>query len=227
MVGWDELLSYWPLVFANGIIDTLLGLLIGVLVVARIAARRAKVEWTTWLMSKDAEPYMDKLALRVIKQLPSAPVIPPFPPIPKVEDFMEAIEPRIAGLEERINQPIDLDLGPIVKEVTENVVREVDKVRAVIDGKIGYLAKVEKQGGEAIAQEVVNQAMEDRGINPNGAQGRLYKRLKALMADSKWQKANPAAAAGVDAVLGEMEEGLSTESGTTSSVTRTTRRVGR
>ncbi|SRR6266511_1894211 len=204
MVGWEELLSYWPLVFANGVIDTLLGLAIGVLVVARIAARRAKVEWTTWLMSKEAEPYMEKLAEVVIKKLPA---------IPSTDSFMEKIEPRIQGLEERISQPLDLDLGPIVKEVTENVVKEVDKIRAVIDGKLGWEKKIEKQTGEAIVEQVVEAKMEAAGINPRGGQGVLYKRFKALLQDGKWVKEHPAAAAGIDAIVAEMETGEASSGG--------------
>ncbi len=204
MPDWSDI---YVLVFANGVIDTLLGLAIGIFVVARIAARRAKEEWTAWLMSKDSEPYMDKLAARVIKQLPAPPVIPPFPKIPTTDDFMEKIEPRIQGLEERISQPLDLDLGPIVKEVTENVIKEVDKVRAVIDGKLGWEKKIEKQTGEAIAEQIIEAKMEGAGINPRGGQGVLYKRFKALLQDGKWTKEHPAAAAGIDAIVAEMETG--------------------
>lgn len=208
-------LDFWPLIFSNGLVDTLLGLLIGVYVVAR-AARK---QWTDWLMSKEADPYMDRLAARVLAKLP------PMPKVPTTDDFMAAIEPRIQGLEERISQPIDLDLGPIVKEVTENVTREVDKVRAVIDGKIGWEKKVEKQTAEVIADQLSREAMEARGIDPNGGQARLYKRLKDLMSDGKWQKEHPAAAAGVDALLGEMESeagGLNLTTGPSSSAPRRT-----
>jgi len=218
MVDWGDI---YVLVFANGMIDTLLGLAIGVLVVARIAARRAKVEWTTWLMSKDAEPYMDKLALRVINKLPA---------IPTTEAFMEKIEPRIQGLEDRISQPLDLDLGPIVKEVTQNVVTEVDRIRAVIDGKMGWAAKVEKQTNELIASEVGQEVMESALSSLSPGQRKLYTRFKSYLADEKWVKANPAAAVGAEALIAEFESGFALNPGGRSSNARSstaTRRVGR
>jgi len=186
------------LVFLNGIVDTILGLAIGVFVVARFAVRG----WKNWLMSKESEPYMDRVAVRVIAKLPPYPVIPK---VPSIEDFMEALEPRISGLEERVNQPIELDLDPMIVKLTQNITAEVDKIRAVIDGKTGWMKKVEKQTDEVIAQEGAQIIMESRGLSPG--QRRLYTRFKAMLADEKWTKANPAAAAGLDALVAEFEQG--------------------
>lgn len=176
----------------NALIDSILGVVIALIVVARVVRK----QWTTWLMSKESEPYMDRVADRVIAKAPK---------VPSTDDFLEAIEPRISGLEERINEPIQLDLDPVIMKVTENVRVEVDKIRAVIDGKTGWMKKIEKQTDEVIAQEGANIVMEAKGLS--AGQRRLYTRFKAMLADTKWTKANPAAAAGLDAIVAEFEQG--------------------
>jgi len=50
------------LVTLNALIDSILGVVIALIVVARVVRK----QWTTWLMSKDSEPYMDRVAERVI-----------------------------------------------------------------------------------------------------------------------------------------------------------------
>jgi len=195
------------LVSLNAVIDSILGVVIALGIVSWVVRRQNE----KWLDSEKGKRYMDKLADHVIAKLP---------PLPTTEKFMEAIEPRISGLEERINEPIQLDLAPIVKEVTGNVIAEVDRIRAVIDGKMGWLAKVDKKTGEAIAEQVGGAVLEQSGMSPG--QQRIYKRFKALLADAKWQKENPAAAAGIDALVAEMEE----SSGSVSSGSRSTGRRG-
>jgi len=180
------------LVSLNAVIDSVLGLVIGLWLVAKAAGRRALRGWTVWLESKDADPYLDRMAQRVIAKIPAYPVIPE---IPKVDDFLEAIEPRLQGFEERLNQPIQLDLDPVIDKVTGNVIAEVDKIRAVIDGKIGFFKKVGAGVGEAATEHVMEQVALQAGVDPTQAQ--ILGELEALLGDPAWVKAHPAAAVGL------------------------------
>src|SRR5438876_11627481 len=97
------------LVTLNAIIDSILGLVIALLVVSRVVRK----QWTNWLQSKEADPYLDRVGERVVAKLPSMPKVPTpqeivaaIPPIkvPTTEDFMEAIEPRLQGFEDVNNK---------------------------------------------------------------------------------------------------------------------------
>src|SRR5439155_26667749 len=130
-----EMLS---LVTLNAVIDSILGLVIALIVVARVVRK----QWTKWLKSREADPYLDRVAERVIAKLPS------MPKVPTTDEFMEAMEPRLNEFEEVLNKPVDLNLGPMGREVTDSVSAEVNKVRTTIEGYRGVLEKRGTQAGE-------------------------------------------------------------------------------
>src|SRR5712691_1793358 len=131
MVDWSDIV--W-LIFGNGIVDTLLGVAIGILVTAKFSVKF----WKTWLMSKDADSYIDRVADRAADQVAAK------------------LEPRLTAFEERLAAPVQIDLQPIVAMVTADMLPkvrdEVDRVRAFIDGKIGWVKKVGKGMGEAVTE---------------------------------------------------------------------------
>ena len=53
------------LVTLNAIIDSILGLVIALLVVSRVVRK----QWTKWLQSKEADPYLDRVGERVVAKL--------------------------------------------------------------------------------------------------------------------------------------------------------------
>src|SRR5439155_18690702 len=91
----------------------LFSLLWGLYIVARQAGKIGVKRWTEWLMSKDSEPYMDRLAERVIKKLPPV-AIPQLPKVPTTEEIVGAFDERLEEIEEQLSKPVDVDLGPIV-----------------------------------------------------------------------------------------------------------------
>src|SRR2546425_489876 len=147
MVDWSDIV--W-LIFGNGIVDTLLGVAIGILVTAKFSVKF----WKTWLMSKDADAYIDRVADRAADQVAAK------------------LEPRLTAFEERLSAPVQIDLAPIVQMVSAEIVpkvkEEIERVRAVIDGKIGWVRKVGKQTGEVIAEAVGDGVLEEAGIDPDG-----------------------------------------------------------
>ena len=175
----------------NAIIDSILGLVIALLVVSRVVRK----QWTNWLQSKEADPYLDRVGERVVAKLPS------MPKVPTTEDFMEAIEPRLQGFEDVINKPLDLDLGPITREVID----EVSKIRSQIEGHLGFLKKVGKNVGETVVEEAGNEALQAAGIDPHGGQAVLMKKLGLLLQDEKWVTEHRAAAIGLEALQAEMK----------------------
>jgi len=175
----------------NAIIDSILGLVIALLVVSRVVRK----QWTNWLRSKEADPYLDRVADRVIAKLPS------MPKVPTTEDFMEAIEPRLQGFEDVINKPLDLDLGPITREIVD----EVAKISSRIEGHLGFMKKVGKNVGEAVVEEAGNEALQAAGIDPHGGQAVLMKKLGLLLQDEKWVTEHRAAAIGLEALQAEMK----------------------
>ncbi len=179
------------MVTLNAIIDSILGLVIALLVVSRVVRK----QWTSWLQSKEADPYLDRVGERVVAKLPS------MPKVPTTEDFMEAIEPRLQGFEDVINKPLDLDLGPITREVID----EVSKIRSQIEGHLGFLKKVGKNVGEAVVEEAGNEALQNAGIDPHGGQAVLMKKLGLLLQDEKWVTEHRAAAIGLEALQAEMK----------------------
>src|SRR3989442_937574 len=148
MVDWSDIV--W-LIFGNGIVDTLLGVAIGILVTAKFSVKF----WKTWLMSKDADTYIDRVAGRAADQVAAK------------------LESRLTAFEERLSAPVQLDLAPIVEMVTASVVprvtSEIEGIRAWLDGKIGWVRKVGKQTGDVIAEAVGEGALEEAGIDPDGA----------------------------------------------------------
>jgi len=152
-------------------------LFVAIFAVPRLAGKKARMAWTAWLLSPDAEPYMDRLADRV----------------------MAKMEPRLTGFEDRLNQPVDINLQPIVAMVTESVVprvkEEVAKVREVIDGKLGFARKVAKGAGEALTEAIGEQALEAAGVDP--AEAEIVNYIDGLLEDKEWTKEHPAAAIGL------------------------------
>jgi len=153
-------------------------LIVAVLVVPRLAGKKGVQFWTAWLMSPAAEPYIDKVADRVEAKM----------------------EPRLMAFEERLGEPVQIDLVPIVGMVTESLVprvkEEVDKVRSAVDGHLGFLKKVGNQAGEIVAEVVGEEALARTGVDP--AQAVLRNRLGALLKDQEWVKAHPAGALGLE-----------------------------
>mgnify|MGYP001598744308 CR=1 FL=1 len=150
-------------------------LLVAILVVPRLAGKKARAAWTAWLMSPEADPYLDRVADRVEAKM----------------------EPRLMAFEEQLGQPIQLDLAPIVAMVTESVVprvkEEVEKVRAVIDGKLGFARKVAKGAGEAITEAIAEEA----AANVDPAEAEIVNYIDELIGDKEWTKEHPAAAIGL------------------------------
>lgn len=191
------------LVSLNAVIDSVLGLVIGLWLVARKAGQWARRDWTAWLESPEADPYLDRVADHVIAKIK----------VPKTEDFMAAIEPRLQGFEDRLAQPVEVDLVPIVELVSASVVPkirdEVTAIRSVIEGKIGWIRKVGKQTGEAIAEVAGNEALEEAGIDPDDAD--MVGSLENMLNDSEWVKKHPGAAFGLRLLkkqLGNSSEGI-------------------
>lgn len=151
----------------------LVSLFVALFIVPKLAGKKSKDRLVAFLSSEDSDPLWDKAADRV----------------------MVKIEPRLSGFEDRLNQPIQLDLAPIVAQVTANVGEQVEKVRAVIDGKLGWARKVAKQGGEAVAEAIGEQAAEAAGLDP--AQAEIVDYMDGLLDDKEWTKAHPAAAVGL------------------------------
>jgi len=154
-----------------------LSLVWGLLIVARRAGKLGVRFWTAWLMSKEADPYMDRVAERV----------------------MVKMEPRLSGFEDRINQPVQLDLLPIVAMVEDRLAprfaSEVDRVRTFIDGKIGWVKKVGKETGEFVAERAGEAALAEAGIDP--AESELLGELEATLADKEWVAEHRAGAFGL------------------------------
>ena len=72
------------LIFANGLVDTLLGLAIGIAVVAKIAARKSKENLVTFLTGDESEALWAKQASRVVKAMQ-----------PQIDDRMGRMEALI------------------------------------------------------------------------------------------------------------------------------------
>src|SRR5207245_5089311 len=174
MIDSGEVLA---LVMLNAIIDSILGLVIGLWLVARKAGQWARRDWTAWLESDDSLPYMDRVAERVEAKM----------------------EPRLTAFEERIGAPVQIDLEPIVAMVTNAVVpkvkEEIERVRAVIDGKIGWARKVGKNVGEALAERVGEEVAQEAGVS--GAEGELLAELDGMLQDQAWVAEHKVAAFGL------------------------------
>jgi len=153
----------------------LVSLIVAIFAVPRLVAPKARKAWTDWLMSEESEPYLDRVADRVSAKM----------------------EPRLMAFEERLAQPVDINLAPIVAMVTESVVPkvkdEVEKVRAVIDGKLGFARKVAKGAGEAITEALAEEA----AANADPAEAEIVNYIEELLGDKEWTKEHPAAAIGL------------------------------
>ena len=184
MVDWSDIV--W-LIFGNGIVDTLLGVAIGILVTAKFSVKF----WKTWLMSKDADTYIDRVAGRAADQVAAK------------------LESRLTAFEERLSAPVQLDLAPIVEMVTASVVprvtSEIEGIRAWLDGKIGWVRKVGKQTGDVIAEAVGEGALEEAGIDPDGAS--MMGSMENMLNDSEWCKKHPGAAFGLRLLKKKFGEG--------------------
>ena len=184
------------------VVAWLVSLFIAIFAVPRLVAPKAREAWTTWLMSPASEPYMDKVADRVIAKLPK------FPDTEAVsESVMKAMEPRLSGLEERIASVGDVTIDPsgLVQHVRDVVVpevrQEIDKLRSWWEGKRGVLVKGMKDLGEGVT-EIVG---EDALAEVVGSEGvtqmmRWEHRLTEIGIDEEWKKGHKAAAVGLDIV---------------------------
>lgn len=162
-------------------------LFVAVFAVPRLVAPRARKAWTDWLMSDDAKPYMDRLAERVEVRM----------------------EPRLNAFEERLNEPVQIDLEPIVAMVTDSLTprlrEEVDRVRAFIDGKIGYVRKIGKNMGEAVA-EVTGEAVAQEAAG-GAIESELFGELDGMLNDAEWVQSHKVAAFGLRLLKREVEGG--------------------
>lgn len=189
------------------VVAWLVSLFIAIFAVPRLVAPKAREAWTTWLMSEAADPYMDRLAERVTARLPDFPDIPTVAQVS--EAVMEAMEPRLSGFEERINQPVQLDLLPIVALVEDRLTPKFtdvqEKVRAFIDGKIGWARQVKQGMGEAVAERVGEAAAEAAGLD--STESEIMGELEGMLADAEWVKAHRAAAFGLRILRKEIGKG--------------------
>lgn len=190
------------LVCLNAVIDSILGVLIGLALVARYAGRNSKKALVDYLTSEESDGLWDRQTAKVTAALEPRIAklearIPRVDPEALGESLMKKLEPRISGLESRIAEPIQLDLAPVVEQVTANVRAEVDRVRADLDGRLGYLKKMGKQAGEAVTDLAIEGAMKAAGVDPSHPAVALQTELLALLEDPKWVKEHPAGAAGL------------------------------
>ena len=155
------------------VVAWVVSLLVALLAVPRLAGRKSRTALVEFLTSEESEPLWDKAAERV----------------------MVRFEPRLSDVEKRFSQPIQFDMGPVVEEVTERVVAEVDRVRATIDGHLGWMKRIGKETGEAVAELVGEEAMKESGL---GREAAIQAKLMGLTLDPKWTKAHPVAAFGLD-----------------------------
>ena len=157
------------------IVAWFISLFVALKIVPILAGKKSKDRLVEFLSSKDSEPLWDKAAERV----------------------MIKMEPRLMDFEERLAQPVELDLAPIVAMVTESVVprvkEEVEKVRAVIDGKLGWARKVAKSTGEAVLEGIAEEAAHN--MDPTEAE--IVNYIDELIGDKEWTKDHPAAAIGL------------------------------
>lgn len=153
-------------------------------VVAYMAGKKSKKALVGYLTSEESDELWDRQTQKV----------------------MDAMEPRLAEFEARLDEPIKIDFAPVVAEVSGNVSTEVDKIRAVIDGKLGWVRKVGKQTGEAVAEEAAGLALKEAGIDTGVAS--LLGELDALLGDRAWVKEHPAAAVGLRLIKARGGDGL-------------------
>lgn len=166
------------------VIAWLISLFIAIFAVPRLVAPKAREAWTNWLMSKDAEPYMDRVAERVAAKM----------------------EPRLNAFDERLNEPVQIDLLPIVALVEERLgpkfTETSEKVRAFIDGKLGWAKRVAGDTGNAIAERLGEKAVAEAGMDPVVAEG--LGEIDAALSDSEWVKEHRVAAFGLRAIRRQM-----------------------
>lgn len=160
------------------------------LIVAWLAGWRSKRALVSYLRSEDSNELWDKAAERV----------------------MVKFEPRIMDLEAKIPQgEIQLDTSSLVAAVKAQLVpdvrAEVDKVRAVIDGKLGFARKALKATGEAVAEAAGLEAAEAAGLDESDPSAMLKARLASLRLDDEWVKEHPLAAVGLDILRAQMAPG--------------------
>lgn len=167
-----------------GIVVVLVGLecIFDAIVVAWAAGRRSKKALVRYLESDESRPLWERQAQKVL----------------------EAIEPRITEVETRIST-MSFDLTPAVNEMKLYMRAEVERIRAVIDGKLGFGKKIAKQTGEALAAEVGNEAVEAAGIDT--VQAEIISGMTNLLDDREWVKKNPGAAVGLRIIKSQAERG--------------------
>jgi len=161
------------LVTLNAVIDSILGLVIGLWLVAKRAGRMARRDWTAWLESEEALPYLDRVADRTAAKM----------------------EPRLSAFEERLAQPVQIDFSQVVEQVRGPVIDEVARLRAFIDGKVGWFKKVGKGVGEAVAEGAGDLALREAGIDGEGSE--ILGELDRLLSDRDWTEEHRAAAFGL------------------------------
>lgn len=163
-----------------GIVVVLVGLecVFDAIVVAWAAGRRSKKALVAYLESAESEPLWEK----------------------QTETIMGKLEPRIQEVEAKIPiGDVQLDSQSLVDTVSASLMpqvrAEIEKVRAMIDGKLGFARKVAKGTGEAVAEAIGERALQEAGVNP--AEAELYSYLDGLLEDKAWAKAHPGAAIGL------------------------------
>jgi hypothetical protein len=149
------------------VVAWLVSLFIAIFAVPRLVAPKAREAWTSWLMSKDAEPYMDRLAARVEARL-----------LPKLEEM----------------KTVSINAGPMVAELKAELLPEllqkVESVRTWVSSKLGLTIRGLKDLGEdaieAVGKEVLDEA------DPNDVLRAQLASLKVVDPDK-----HPYAAAGL------------------------------
>lgn len=116
------------------------------------------------------------------------------------ERVMVKLEPRITEMEGKIpGGDIQLDPNSLVAAVSATLMPqvrdEIERVRATIDGHMGWLKNVGKNTGEAVATAAANGALVQAGVSPEAAS--VLGELDALLSDEAWVKENRAAAVGL------------------------------
>ena len=179
------------LIFANGLVDTLLGLAIGIAVVPKIAARKSKENLVTFLTGDESEALWAKQATRVVKAIQ-----------PQIDDRMGRMEALI-----RTEMPhpdatiadMKRDLESKFTELDRGITAALQSIDTSFRGVVGNMgqAEIELRKEMALVGEEGQSAIEEavaQADTSNPVVRRLYA-WAAKPVDPKLEAKNPIGAA--------------------------------
>lgn len=169
-------------------------LLVDALFVAWIAGWRAKKEWTKWLSSKKADPYIDRVASRTLLHVK--------PEVERVEREMGEFEARMnaqmpPNVDGRIKEVFDLvtSLGTYVREqmaaFADEFERLPDRLKMLELAERSVEARALARTMDGVTEEVEGQVRAEIASDPRM---RGYERILRYKLPAGYEEKNPVGA---------------------------------